>query len=106
MKKPHLLLLRFSALGDVAMTVPIIRCLYKSHSDLKITFVSRPYFEPIFKEFENFNFYPLDIEGRHKGVKGIWTLFLELKNTLSLLLLTYMESLEPIYYHFYSKQNF
>ena len=81
MKKPHLLLLRFSALGDVAMTVPIIRCLYKSHSDLKITFVSRPYFEPLFKEFENFNFYPLDIEGRHKGVKGIWTLFLELKNT-------------------------
>ena len=63
------------------MTVPVIRCLYKSHSDLKITFVSRPYFEPLFKEFKNFNFYPLDIEGRHNGVKGIWTLFLELKNT-------------------------
>ena len=54
MKNPHLLLLRFSALGDVAMTVPVIRCLYKSHPNLKITFVSRPYFEPLFAEFENF----------------------------------------------------
>ena len=61
MKNPHLLLLRFSALGDVAMTVPVIRCLYKSYPDLKITFVSRPYLEPLFEEFENFNFYPIEI---------------------------------------------
>ena len=54
MKNPHLLLLRFSALGDVAMTVPVIRCLYKSYPNLKITFVSRPNFEPLFAEFENF----------------------------------------------------
>ena len=79
MKNHHLLLLRFSALGDVAMTVPVIRCLYKSYPNLKITFVSRPYFEPLFAEFENFNFYPLDIGDRHKGLKGIWTLFKELK---------------------------
>ena len=81
MKNPHLLLLRFSALGDVAMTVPVIRCLYKSHPNLKITFVSRPNFEPLFAEFENFNFYPLDIGARHKGLKGIWNLFKELKKT-------------------------
>ena len=81
MKNPHLLLLRFSALGDVAMTVPVIRCLYKSYPDLKITFVSRPYLEPLFEEFENFNFYPIDTGFRHKGVKGIWTLFSELKKT-------------------------
>ena len=79
MKNPHLLVLRFSALGDVAMTVPVIRCLYKSQPNLKITFVSRPYFEPLFAEFENFNFYPLDIGDRHKGLKGILTLFKELK---------------------------
>ena len=81
MKKPHLLLFRFSALGDVAMTIPVIRCLYKSHPELKITLVSRPYFEPLFEEFENFNFYPLDIGARHKGVRGIWTLFSELKKS-------------------------
>ena len=81
MKNPHLLLLRFSALGDVAMTVPVIRCLYKSYPDLKITFVSRPFLEPLFEEFENFNFYPIDTGVRHNGVKGICTLFSELKKT-------------------------
>lgn len=79
MKNPHLLLIRFSALGDVAMTVPVIRCLYKTYPHLKITFVSRPLVAPLFQEFENFNFYPADLNGRHKGIKGLWTLFQELK---------------------------
>ena len=79
MKDPHLLLIRFSALGDVAMTVPVIRCLYKAYPRLKVTFVSRPDVAPLFQEFENFNFYPTDFNGRHKGIKGLWTLFQELK---------------------------
>ena len=81
MKDPHLLLIRFSALGDVAMSVPVIRCLYKTYPGLKITFVSRPYVSPLFQEFKNFNFYPTDFNGRHKGIKGLWTLFQELKTT-------------------------
>lgn len=80
MKDSHLLLIRFSALGDVAITVPVIRCLYKTYPNLKITFVSRPYVASLFKEFENFYFYPTDFDRRHKGIKGIWTLFKELKN--------------------------
>ena len=79
MKDPHLLLIRLSALGDVAMTVPVIRCLYKTYPQLKITFVSRPHVAPLFQEFKNFNFYPTDFDGRHKGIKGLWTLFQELK---------------------------
>ena len=81
MKNPHLLLFRFSAMGDVAMTVPVIRCLYKTYPGLAITFVSRPYLAPLFDEFENFNFYPVDFGGRHKGIKGLWTLFSELKKS-------------------------
>ena len=79
MKDPHLLLIRFSALGDLAMTVPVIRCLYKTYPHLKITFVSQPHVAPLFQEFENFNFSPTDFNGRHKGIKGLWTLFQELK---------------------------
>lgn len=79
MKDPHLLLIRFSTLGDVAMTIPVIRCLYQTYPNLKITFVSRPIVATLFEEFENFDFYPTDFEGRHKGMKGIWTLFQELK---------------------------
>ena len=79
MKDPHLLLFRFSALGDIAITVPVIRSLYKTYPQLKITFVSQPHMAPLFQEFENFNFYPTDFSGRHKGIKGLWTLFQELK---------------------------
>jgi len=79
MKDSHLLLIRLSALGDVAMTVPVIRCLYKTYPQLKITFVSRPHVAPLFQEFKNFNFYSTDFDGRHKGIKGLWTLFQELK---------------------------
>lgn len=79
MKDPHLLLIRFSALGDIAMTIPVIRCLYKTYPQIKITFVSRPLVAPLFQEFENFNFHPVDFDGRHKGITGLWTLFQELK---------------------------
>ena len=79
MKNAHLLLIRFSALGDIAMTVPVIRCLYKTYPNIKITFVSRPHVAPLFQEFQKFNFFPTDFEGRHKGLKGVWTLFKELK---------------------------
>ena len=79
MKNHHLLLIRFSALGDVAMTVPVIRSLYHTYPDLKITFVSRPYVAPLFAEFDNFDFYPTDFKNRHSGIKGLWTLFQELK---------------------------
>jgi ADP-heptose:LPS heptosyltransferase len=80
MKKPHLLLIRLSALGDVAMTVPVLRCLFKTYPHLSITLVSRPQVAPIFGEFENLHFFPVDLNGRHQGIKGIWTLFQELKN--------------------------
>ena len=79
MKDPHLLLFRFSALGDIAITIPVIRSLYKTYPQLRITFVSQPHMAPLFQEFENFNFYPTDFSGRHKGIKGLWTLFQELK---------------------------
>jgi len=79
MKDAHLLLIRFSAMGDVAMTVPVIRCLVQTYPDLKITFVSRPHLAPLFHEFDQLNFFPTDFDGRHKGIKGLWRLFQELR---------------------------
>lgn len=39
----HLLLIRFSALGDILMTVPVIDALAQCYPDVHITVVSRPY---------------------------------------------------------------
>ena len=44
MKTEHLLIIRFSALGDVAMTVPVIYSLAHQYPDVRITVLSKPSF--------------------------------------------------------------
>ena len=44
----HLLVLRVSAMGDVAMLPHAIRALRKAYPDLKITVATRKLFEPYF----------------------------------------------------------
>ena len=38
MKTPHILIIRFSAMGDVAMMVPIVFSLAKQYPDVRISF--------------------------------------------------------------------
>ena len=75
----HLLVLRFSSMGDVAMMIPSLRCLVKSYPNLKITVVSKKTFKPFFKEFQNCNFFEVDFKNKHKGIRGLLDLFKELK---------------------------
>ena len=76
--KRHLLVFRFSAMGDVAMTVPVLRLLLQQNPELQITFVSNALFKPMFKDIERFEFYPADLKGKHKGLKGLYRLYTEL----------------------------
>ena len=73
------LILRFSSLGDVVMTVPIIRALGTKYPENKFIFVTRPKFKPFFSEFNNVEIYELDLKKRHKGFFGLFRLFLDLK---------------------------
>jgi len=73
------LILRFSSLGDVVMTVPIIRSLEKKYPENKLIFVTRPKFKPFFSEFNNVVIFELDLKKRHKGFFGLFRLFLDLK---------------------------
>ncbi len=74
----HLLVLRFSSMGDVAMMIPSIRCLIKKYPETKITVVSKPAFLPFFKEFKNLDFFEVNFKSQHKGLKGMFRLFKEL----------------------------
>lgn len=76
----HILITRFSAMGDVAMTVPVVRALQEQYPTLKITVASRPFFKPFFQTIPNVHFFPIDVKGRHKGFLGLIRLFLDLKN--------------------------
>ena len=74
MKK--LLIIRFSALGDIAMTVPVVHDLATQYPDLDITMLSREMARPLFERLpDNVHFYAADLKGRHKGLIGLCRLW-------------------------------
>lgn len=77
----HLLVIRLSAMGDVAMTVPVLIALTQKYPYLKITVLTKPFFEPIFAQIPNVTVHKAEVKGRHKGVLGLWKLYKELKPT-------------------------
>lgn len=84
MAKPHhLLVLRFSSLGDVAMTVPVIKLLLQQHPHLKVTMVSNQFVQPLFTDIDRLHFFAADLKGRHKGLPGLYRLYQDLKKNNS-----------------------
>ena len=78
-KLKHLMIFRFSSMGDVAMLVPVLRCLYAQNQNIQVTLVTRKRFSPIFKEFIELQIISPDFIGKHKGLKGLYRLYRELK---------------------------
>ncbi|NRD18512.1 glycosyltransferase family 9 protein [Winogradskyella eckloniae] len=66
-------------MGDVAMTVPVLRALTAQHPELKITVVTRAFFKPFFQDLENVTVFEADLKGKHKGVLGLYKLSKTLK---------------------------
>ena len=82
MQQPqHILVIRFSAMGDVAMTVPVIKNVLQQNPRLQITVVSNAFLQPLFKGIERCHFHPAYLKAQHKGVAGIYRLFKELKDS-------------------------
>ena len=75
----HILVIRLSAMGDVAMTVPVLRAFTLQYPTVKITVVSRPFFKPFFDDIENITFFPIDLKERHQGFLGLLRLFSDLR---------------------------
>ncbi len=78
-KDKHLLVIRLSAMGDVAMTVPVLLALTRSDPNLQITVLTRPFFAPIFNIIPNLKVYTIDVNVKHKGISGLYRLSKELK---------------------------
>lgn len=75
----HILVIRLSAMGDVAMTVPVLRAFSLHYPNVKITVVSRPFFKPFFDNIHNVTFFAIDLKVRHKGFLGLLRLFSDLR---------------------------
>ncbi|RZJ27036.1 MAG: ADP-heptose--LPS heptosyltransferase RfaF, partial [Flavobacterium sp.] len=66
-------------MGDVAMTVPVLRAFTSQYPDVKITMVSKGFFAPFFDDIPNVDFFAADTSGRHKGLIGLLRMFRDLK---------------------------
>lgn len=64
-------------MGDVAMTVPVLRMLKQQYPQLKITVLTRKFFAPMFANIPGVKVHFAALETRHKGVFGIYKLFKE-----------------------------
>ena len=80
-KKKRLLVIRFSAMGDVAMCVPVVREFLEQNPDTEIIFLSRPFFKPMFDDINGLSFFPVDLKINYKGIIGLYKLSKELKKT-------------------------
>ena len=76
----HILIIRLSAMGDVAMTVPVVRQLTKQYPEVKLTILTRGFFKPFFRDIENVSIYAIDLKKKHKGIFGLYKLSRELKH--------------------------
>ena len=76
----RILVIRFSALGDVAMLVPVLRQMAADNRNNEYIVLSKPIYEPLFDGVgENVSFIGADIKKDYKGLPGIYRLFKELK---------------------------
>ena len=76
MTTEHLLIIRFSALGDVAMTVPVIYSLAHQYPNLRITVLSRPNMKVLFENIApNVGFMAANIKDEYSGIRGLNKLY-------------------------------
>ena len=69
------LVLRFSSIGNVAMTVPVVVTLAASHPQHTFIYVSQKKLAPMFSSVPNVHFVEADFQGRHSGIGGLKSLY-------------------------------
>lgn len=74
-----ILVIRLSAMGDVAMAVPVLLALTAQYPNVYVTVLSRAFLAPLFEQLPQVNFKAADVKGKHSGAGGLYKLFLELK---------------------------
>jgi ADP-heptose:LPS heptosyltransferase len=70
-----ILVLRFSAMGDVVLLVPVIKSLIAANPDVEVTVVTRPKFAPFFYDMERVVVFPADVDYTYNGIFGMRDLF-------------------------------
>ncbi|KQC01636.1 glycosyltransferase family 9 protein [Pedobacter sp. Hv1] len=74
-----IIVLRFSAMGDVAMVASVLREFSAQNPAAEMVMVTREAFKPFFDGIKNLTFHAIHPKSLHKGVNGLYKLYKELK---------------------------
>lgn len=77
-----ILVIRFSALGDIAMTVPVLASLCRQYPELQVTMLTSKMGEKIYKavlDLPNLQVRGIDVKKDYKGIGGLNRLYRELR---------------------------
>ncbi|MCL2245501.1 MAG: glycosyltransferase family 9 protein [Lentimicrobiaceae bacterium] len=77
---PTILILRFSAMGDVAIAASVMKEVASQHPNTLFVFATRAFFAPFFENIPNLELFPIDFKEKYKGFKGVFRLYKDLKN--------------------------
>jgi ADP-heptose:LPS heptosyltransferase len=75
----RLLVIRTSAMGDVALTLPVLKEMSDQFPEVRITLVTREAFRPFFDSYSNTDLFIPDFKRRHAGLAGLIRLFRDIR---------------------------
>lgn len=75
-----IIVLRFSAMGDVAMVASVLQEFSEQNPAVELIMVSRPAFKPFFDHIPHLIFHPIQPKTTHKGIDGLYKLYQELRS--------------------------
>jgi ADP-heptose:LPS heptosyltransferase len=77
----RLLVIRTSAMGDAALTTPVLRAVVKQYPDVEIVMVTRPAFKPFYYSIRGLTLFFIDLSNRHRGLLGLIRLYCDISKT-------------------------
>lgn len=75
----RLLVIRTSAMGDVAFTTPVLSGMRREYPDVEMVVLTRSAFKPFFSSSDGIRLFLPDLKSRHKGFIGLVRLFNDLQ---------------------------
>ncbi len=75
----NILVYRLSAMGDVAMTVPVIASFLRAYPNMGVIMLSAPRLSTLFEGMDRVTFVPVDTKEAYKGTLGMLKLFKTIK---------------------------
>jgi ADP-heptose:LPS heptosyltransferase len=76
----RLLVIRTSAMGDVALMTPVIKGMREQYPGVELVIITRPAFKPFFSSIDGLTFFFPDLKKRHKGFFGVARLFKDIRS--------------------------